>query len=117
MKQIGEVLERNIKLVGADALSERGFVMVPIAILRHSDLTMGAKTAYAALLSYAWHNDYCFPGQDRMADDIGATRQSVNTWIKELERKGFIKVTRRGQGKSNLYEVNLKFKLGKTKRS
>lgn len=117
MKAIGEVIERNIKLVGADALSERGFVQVPVAIVRHNDITMGAKMAYTSLLSYAWHNDYCFPGQDRMAEDIGATRQSVNTWIKELERKGFIKVTRRGQGKSNLYEVNLKIKLGKIRGS
>ena len=116
MKQIGEVLERNIKLIGADALSERGFVMVPIAILRHPDLTMGAKAVYASLLSYAWHNNYCFPGQDRVAEEIGAGRTKVNEWIKELERKGFIKIIRRGQGKTNIYEVNLKFRLGKIKK-
>lgn len=116
MKQLGELLDRNIKLIGADSLSERGFVQVPIAILRHPDISMGAKMAYTSLLSYAWHNDYCFPGQDRMAEEIGAGRTKVNEWIKELERKGFIKIARRGQGKTNLYEVNLKFKLGKTKK-
>ena len=46
MKAIGELMERNIKLVGADALSQRGFVQVPIAILRSGDLSMGAKMAY-----------------------------------------------------------------------
>jgi len=110
MKPVGELMERNIKLVGADALSQRGFVQVPVAILRTKKLSIGAKMAYTALLSYAWHNDYCFPGQDRMADDIGAGRTSVNSYIKELEQKGFIKITRRGQGRTNLYEVNLKAK-------
>lgn len=111
MKALGELLEQNIKLVGADALSQRGFVQVPVAILRHGDLSMGAKMAYTALLSYAWHNDFCFPGQDRMAEDIGTSRKSVNLWLQELDKKGFIKIKRRGQGKTNLYEVNLKAKV------
>lgn len=111
MKTIGEVMERNIKLVGADALSQRGFVQIPIAIVRSSDLSMGAKMVYTALLSYAWHNDFCFPGQDRMAEDIGSSRKSVNLWLQELDTKGFVKIIRRGQGKANLYEVNLKAKV------
>ena len=116
MKAIGEVMERNIKLVGADVLSQHGFTQTPNAILRCGKaLSPGGKLAYSTLLSYAWHNDYCFPGQDQMAEDIGTTRQTVNSWIKELERKGFIKITRRGQGKSNLYEVNLKFKVSKNR--
>jgi len=116
MKQIGEVLDRNIKLVGADALSERGFVQVPITIVRNNKISMGAKMVYTALLSYAWHNDFCFPGQDRMAEDIGTSRKSVNLWLQELDKSGFIKIIRRGQGKTNLYEVNLKVKVGKTRR-
>jgi Helix-turn-helix domain len=111
MKAIGEVMERNIKLVGADALSQRGFVQVPVAILRSSALSMGAKIAYTSLLSYAWHNDLCYPGQDRMAKEIGSSRKSVNQWLQELDQKGFIKIIRRGQGKTNLYEVNLKAKV------
>ena len=72
---------------------------------------MGAKMAYTALLSYAWHNDFCYPGQDRMAKEIGSSRKSVNLWLQELDEKGFIKIVRRGQGKTNLYEVNLKAKV------
>ncbi len=63
------------------------------------------------LLSYAWHNDYCFPGQDRLGDDMGVTRRSANTYIKELNEKGFINVKRQGQGRPNIYEVNLKAKV------
>ena len=99
--------ERNIIIKGGDALTLSGFTQVPNAVLRSDKISPGAKLAYAMLLSYAWHNDFCFPGQDRLARDIGISRQSVNTQIKELERKGFIKITRQGQGKPNLYEVDL----------
>ena len=107
-RSIGEIIrEKNIILRGADAFSLNGFTQVPNAILRSDAISPGAKLCYAMLLSYAWHNDFCFPGQDRLAKDIGISRQSVNTQIKELERKGFIKIKRQGQGRPNLYEVDL----------
>jgi len=112
MKSVGEIIqEKNIVIKGGDALSTRGFTQVPNAILKSGDISAGAKLVYALLLSYAWHNDYCFPGQDRLAEDIGISRQSVNTHVKELERKGFVKIERKGQGRANLYELNLKAKV------
>jgi chromosome segregation and condensation protein ScpB len=42
---------------------------------------------------------------------MGVTRRSANTYIKELSEKGFIKVKRQGQGRPNIYEVNLKAKV------
>lgn len=104
------IAERNIIIKGADAFTTSGFTQVPNAILKSDKLSPGAKLCYTMLLSYAWHNDYCFPGQDRLAVDIGISRQSVNTQIKELERKGFIKIKRQGQGRPNIYEINLKAK-------
>lgn len=108
--------EKNIIIKGADAFTTSGFTQVPNAILRSDAISPGAKLAYTMLLSYAWHNDYCFPGQERLAKDIGNSRQSVNTHIKELERKGFIKIKRLGQGRPNLYEINLKAKAISKKR-
>ena len=93
-----------------------GFTQVPNAVLKSQEISAGAKLVYASLLSYAWNNDYCFPGQDRMAKDIGIARQTVNVHVKELERKGFIKIKRVGQGRANLYEVNLKAKVLKLRR-
>ncbi len=111
IRHISEILDQNIKLIGADVLSLKGFTQVPNVVLKSNAISPGAKLAYTMLLSYAWHNDFCFPGQDRLANDMGVSRQSANSYIKELEAKGFIKVTRRGQGKPNLYEVNLKAKV------
>jgi biotin operon repressor len=67
----------------------------------------GLGNAYVMLLSYAWQNDYCFPGQDRLAKDMGCGLRSVVRFIQELEKEGFIAIKRRGQGKPNLYELNL----------
>ncbi|MDR3558741.1 MAG: helix-turn-helix domain-containing protein, partial [Candidatus Pacebacteria bacterium] len=61
----------------------------------------------AMLLSYAWQNDYCFPGQERLADDLGVTDRSVRTNLKALEEQGLLVIKRRGQGKTNIYELNL----------
>lgn len=106
LRTIADVLmEKNIILKGADAFSEKGFTQVPNAILRSKKLSMGAKMAYAALLSYAWQNDFCFPGQQRLGDDIGVTRQTANEYLQELKAKRFIKVTRKGQGRPNIYEL------------
>jgi biotin operon repressor len=111
MKKVGDIFaEKNIIIRGGDAFTTSGFTQVPNAILRSDKISPGAKLAYTMLLSYAWHNDYCFPGQDRLANDIGISRQSVNTQIKELERKAFIKIKRQGQGRPNIYEINLKAK-------
>lgn len=99
-------IEQNIKLNSADPIALHGFTQLPNFILRNPNLSIGAKTTYTLFLSYAWNNNLCFPGQDRLAKDIGMSIGSVNTFIKELERCGLIEITRRGQGKTNLYTIN-----------
>lgn len=112
MSSVGTLIQqRNIIIRGSDALSLNGFTQVPNAVLKSSDISSGAKLVYSLSLSYAWHNDFCFPGQDTLAKNIGISRQSVNTHVKELEKKGFIKIKRLGQGRANLYELNLKAKV------
>jgi hypothetical protein len=108
MQSIGELLkEKNIVLKGADVLSAQGFTQVPNHLLEDSTISPGAKLTFAELLKYAWQNDYCFPGQERLAADMGVTRQSANSYIQELQRNDYLKLKRRGQGKTNMYELNL----------
>ena len=107
-RHIGDLLrDKNIVLKGADALSQRGFTQVPNHVLRSDKISPGAKLAYAMLLSYAWQNDFCFPGQERLAKDMGAGVRSVVRYIQELEEEHFVAIKKRGQGRSNLYELNL----------
>ena len=107
MEHIGKQLsaiEQNIKINSADPIAVHGFTQVPNFILKNPDISIGAKTTYALFLSYAWHNQFCFPGQERLAKDMGIA--SVNRFIKELESCDLIEIIRRGQGKTNLYTVN-----------
>ena len=100
--------DRNLILKGADLATQRGWTGVPNFILESKAVSVGAKLTYAMLLKYAREMDECFPGQDRLATDMGTTRQSINAYISELKRAGYISVKRRGQGKPNLYTVHLK---------
>jgi DNA-binding transcriptional MocR family regulator len=83
-----------------------GFTQVPNFILKNSNLSPGAKVTYAMFLSYAWHNDSCFPGQDRLAVDMGMSRSRVTEFVGELESAGLISIQRRGQGKTNIYTIH-----------
>src|SRR6266513_363121 len=98
-RHIGEILkERNIILKGADAATSKGFTQVPNFLLKSKKLSAGDKMTFAMLLSYAWQNDYCFPGQERLAQDLGLSERSVRTHLKSLERNGLLAIRRRGQG-------------------
>ena len=57
-----------------------------------------------------------FPARIGLGVDMGISRQTANQYIKELEAKGFINIKRRGQGRSNLYEINLKAKVLKSRK-
>ena len=79
-------------------------------ILKSKDLSVGAKLTYSMLLSYAWANDYCFPGQETLAEDMGVSRRSVVTFIKELQTRDCISVKRQGLNRPNIYTLHLTIK-------
>ena len=107
---IGQVIDRNIELMTLDPVARGGFTQVPNFILRDSKLSLGAKVAYSMFLHYAWQNESCFPGQDTLAQHMGMSVPRVNEYIKELKEAGLVEITRRGQGKTNLYRVNFRVK-------
>ena len=111
IQRIGEIKafrDRNLLLRGADIATQRGWTGVPNFILESKQISVGAKLTYAMLLKYAREMDECFPGQERLASDIGATGRSVRTWLKELNMAGLIDVKHRGQGRPNLYVIHIK---------
>jgi hypothetical protein len=103
---IGAIIERNIELVTSDPVARGGFTQVPNFILENSALSLGAKVTYSLFLHFAWNKDSVFPGQDRLAQHMGMSTSRANEYIKELERAGLIEITRRGQGKTNLYKLH-----------
>src|ERR1700685_1474637 len=107
-RPIGDILkERNIEIVGADLATRHGFTQVPNFILTKSDISVGAKLAYAMLLKYAWGDDACFPGQTKLAQDMGSGERSVRRYLEKLEKAGLVEIVQRGLGKTNLYRLFL----------
>jgi hypothetical protein len=116
-RHIGDILkERNIEIIGADPVTRHGFTQVPNFILTKKELSVGAKLAYAMLLKYAWDNNACFPGQVKLAEDMGAGERSVRTYLNELEGASLLEITQRGLGKTNLYRLFLTVKKGSDRR-
>jgi hypothetical protein len=107
-RPIGDIIrERNIEIVGADLATRHGFTQVPNFILTKKDISVGAKLAYAMLLKYAWGDDACFPGQAKLAQDMGSGERSVRRYLEELEKAGLLEIVQRGLGKTNLYRLFL----------
>lgn len=112
MQRIGDMMkDQNIRLDTLDPVAKGGFTQVPNFILRSAKLSPGAKMVYALFLSYAWHNDCCFPGQGRLMEDMALSRATVSSYVRELERHGYLSVARRGLGQTNVYTLH--FKVGK----
>ena len=111
---------RNIEIVGADPVTRHGFTQVPNFILTNAELSVGAKLAYAMLLKYAWDAGGCYPGQVRLAQDMGSGERSVRRYLDELEASGFLEIEQRGLGRTNYYRLHLTVKakaVGKHGRS
>ena len=107
-RPIGDILkERNIELVGADPATRHGFTQVPNFILTNAEISVGAKLAYAMLLKYAWYDEGCFPGQTKLARDMGASERSIRSYLKELKGATLLEFTQRGLGKTNLYRLHI----------
>lgn len=117
MEKLGDLAQfqerQNIVLEGFDPVSSGGFTQVPNILLNDISLSFAAKVSYAKLLSYAWSNNLVFPGQERMARDIGSSKSAVNRAVLELQKHGWLEIRRRGQGKTNLYV--LKHTVGKSR--
>ncbi len=96
--------ERSPIIIQDDAL-RGGFTQIPNSILKRTDISTGAKLTYMGLLSFAWQGNRCFPGQPRLAEEIGVSPRAVWTHLQQLEEQGLIAIKQRGQGKTNIYTI------------
>ena len=104
MEPLGQILERNTIIIENSALRQ-GFTQIPNYVLKDKRLSFGARITYGILLSYAWQEGSCFPGQYKIAADLGAVRKTVNLFLQELRKAGYIDWKRRGLGKTNIYYI------------
>lgn len=104
MNSIKETLERHPIIIENEALLH-GFTQIPNYVLGDQSLSLGARLIYTMLLSYAWQEKRCFPGQARLAADLGVDERSVRRYLVELRDRGYVDWKQRGLGKTNIYYI------------
>jgi hypothetical protein len=114
MDGIGETLRQRFeRIVVENEMLRAGFAAVPYLVLRDTRLSVGARLAYAILLIYAWQEGSCFPGQVRMANDMGVSTRHLRRALTELRELGYIswrKLVAGGTNTYTLHEVKSKLK-------
>ena len=88
-----------------DPATARGFTTMPNWVFRLDGPSPGAKLLYGLLLSYAWQEERCWPGQRRLAADLRVAERTIRTWLAELVDARLITVQRRGLNRTNMYWI------------
>jgi hypothetical protein len=96
---------RTVVLEDESLRSLQGFTQIPNVVLKHTEISFGAKVAYGVLLSYAWAEDFCFPAQERLAKDLNCSVRQVQRLLTELKAEGFITWKQRGLNRPNTYHL------------
>ena len=82
-----------------------GFAQIPRPVLKAKGLGDKAKLLYCLLVDYAWNKDNCFPGQKRLAEELGASEITVRRALAELRDFGLIDWKQRGMTQTNVYYI------------
>ncbi len=98
-----EEWEKTLDFTGT--FFRKGFTSVPNVLLENSSLTLGARMALIALMSFAWKGDP-FPGQERLGKMLGVSDRTVREYLGELVTAEYLLVKRRGRGMTNVYRIN-----------
>ena len=118
MDRIGSSIKQRLEqIIVENEMLRAGFAALPYLVLRDTRLSIGARVTYAVLLMYAWQDEACFAGQEKMSKDIGVSDRQVRDYLKELQDHGYIRIKRQGLNKPNLYYIlDVKSKLEKGRR-
>ena len=120
MESIGGLLKARFeRIIVENEMLKAGFAAVPYLVLKDIRLSVGARLAYAILLMYAWQEGSCFPGQQRMATDMGLSSRHLRRALAELRDVGYISWRKLMPGGTNTYTLHdVKSKLNaKAKRT
>jgi predicted transcriptional regulator len=105
VESLKEALEKHT-IVIRDPILRKGFTIVPNVLFAFMGLSHGARLTYVLLLKHAWQEGSCFPGIDRLAEQLEVERKSVMRYTKELQDAGLITIERRGLRRTNIYHIN-----------
>src|SRR5262245_29015793 len=63
------------------------FTQVHTALIRDPSLSNGAFRLFCVIQSYAWQDGYCWPGEERLAKDVGVSVRTIRNWLAELRKR------------------------------
>lgn len=86
-----------------DPTMRMGFAQIPNVVFKDPDLSMQSKCVYGLLLTYAWSDGSCFPGQKRMSEELGCSVRMLRKYLSELKRNRLVNWKQRGLNKTNQY--------------
>ena len=104
--QTSAIQSHNTVILQDEGLRKlKGFVQIPRAVLMHKRISFGAKVAYGVLLGYAWQDDFCFPAQQALADDLACSVRQAQRFLDELRKMQFISWKQQGLNRPNVYFI------------
>jgi hypothetical protein len=79
------------------------YTAIPDEVIRNADVSDAAFRVFVIILSHAWERPQDMPPMEWLAQDFGGSVATFRKYLKELEEGGYVVVTRRGMGQTNLY--------------
>ena len=83
------------------------YARTPLEVIFNPALSMGARVCYTALMSFAIHSNRVWPGQQRLADNLGVTPRMIRNYIDELRLQELLTITTRKGQKTNVYTLTV----------
>lgn len=102
-----ELLSNQIFAKNAIAKNEENYVMIPNSLWQNKSLSAGAKIVWIAIYDRCGKGKHhSFAGMEKIAEDTGLSRSTVQLRVQELIDKGFLIEIVRGEGRApNRYPV------------
>lgn len=94
---------------GNAKLFRDGFLVVPTRFLRgyalaRSGLTTAEAMLLLVIMTFKWSEDAPYPSYDRLGQIMGVSSRMVGRYAKSIEKKGYMKLTRR-RGTSSTFDL------------
>ncbi|QAZ66102.1 helix-turn-helix domain-containing protein [Solidesulfovibrio carbinolicus] len=73
--------------------------------LEKQEISLGARCTYGVLAQVSGKSDHCWPSQKYLAERLGVSIRTIQKYLKELVRLGFIAILSGHDGETNTYQL------------
>ena len=88
-----------------DIEEAHGFTQISNLALLDKAITAEQFRLLMILKNHGWSRKGIFPGQDKLAQELGCKRRQINNLLQGLKEAGYITWERRGLTKTNIYTI------------